>query len=148
MRPPLTACAVLTSLCLASFAAFAQTGAPATFDPKDLSGYWLRNTVRPRNAPPLTPAGVEAMKGRLPNPKVKVPSETNDPMYACNPQGFPRLVWEENEPIEFIMLPDRVLQLFQWERTLRELWLDGRELPRGERLENLGPAWYGHSVAR
>ena len=33
-------------------------------------------------------------------------------------------------------------------RTLREPWLDGRELPRGERLENLGPAWYGRSVAR
>lgn len=148
MRQLLTACAVLPALCLSSLTAFAQAGAQATFDPKDLSGYWLRTTVRPRNAPPLTPAGVEAMKGRLPNPKVKVPSETNDPMYACNPQGFPRLVWEENEPIEFIMLPDRVLQLFQWERTLRELWLDGRELPRGERLENLGPAWYGHSVAR
>jgi hypothetical protein len=69
-------------------------------------------------------------------------------MYRCNPQGFPRLVWEENEPIEIIMLPDRVLQLFQWERTLRELWLDGRELPSGENLENLEPAWYGHSVGQ
>jgi hypothetical protein len=148
MRQLLTACAVVAALCLATLAAFAQTrGSQATFDPRDLSGYWLRNAVRPRNAPTLTPAGVEAMKGRVPNPKVRTPSETNDPMYACNPQGFPRLAWEENEPIEFIMLPDRVLQLFQWERTMRELWLDGRELPRGERLENLGPAWYGHSVA-
>ena len=162
-RPmPTVACGVLAALCLASLSTFAQPGSPprvsqrggaegrgaAAFDPKDLSGYWLRSTVRPRNAPPLTAAGKEAMKGRTPNPQVKVPTDTNDPIYACNPQGFPRLVWEENEPIEFIMLPDRVLQLFQWERTLRELWLDGRELPRGERLENLGPAWYGHSVAR
>jgi hypothetical protein len=149
MRPPLTACAILTASCLVSLSAFAQgRGAQAAFDPKDLSGYWLRNTVRARNAPPLTDAGKEAMKGRIPNPQVKVPTDTNDPIYACNPQGFPRLVWEENEPIELIMLRDRILQLFQWERTLRELWLDGRELPRGERLENLGPAWYGHSVAR
>ncbi len=35
---------------------------------------------------------------------------------------------------------------FQWERTLREFWLDGRDLPSGETLEDLGPAWYGHSV--
>jgi len=164
MKQLLAASAVLTALCLASLSALAQPGPPprasqrggvegrgtqaAKFDPKDLSGYWLRNAVRLRNGPPLTPAGIEAMKGRIPIPKVRVPSESNDPMYSCNPQGFPRLVWEENEPIEIIMLPDRVLQLFQWERTLRELWLDGRELPRGERLENVGPAWYGHSVAR
>ncbi len=87
------------------------------------------------------------MRGRLPDYLATVPSDSNDPMYRCNPQGFPRLVWEENEPIEFVHTDDRILQLFQWERTLRELWLDGRELPSGENLENLGPAWYGHSVA-
>ena len=88
-----------------------------------------------------------AMRGRLPDHLAAVSSDSNDPMYRCNPQGFPRLVWEENEPIEFVHTDDRILQLFQWERTLRELWLDGRELPSGENLENLGPAWYGHSVA-
>jgi hypothetical protein len=61
--------------------------------------------------------------------------------------GFPRIV-DDNEPVEFIMLNDRVLQLFQWDRTLRELWTDGRQLPAGENLENLGPAWYGHSVGQ
>src|SRR5438132_11140788 len=29
----------------------------------------------------------------------------------------------------------------------RYLWTDGRALPSGQNLENLGPAWYGHSVA-
>ena len=149
MKKPLTSSAVLVALFLSSLAAFAQApAAQRKFDPRDLSGYWLRNAVRPREHPPLTPAGVAAMKGRVPDSKARVPTESNDPMYRCNPQGFPRLVWEENEPIEFIMLPGRVLQLFQWERTLRELWLDGRALPSGENLENLGPAWYGHSVAR
>ena len=46
-----------------------------------------------------------------------------------------------------ILLDDRLLQLFQWEHRVRVLWLDGRELPAGENLDNLGPAWYGHSVA-
>ena len=137
----LTIMPVLLAMLLPSFA-FAQ----AKFDPHDFSGYWLRNTVRPKEHPPVTEAGKKAMAGRRPDDDVKLPTDSNDPMYKCNPQGFPRLVWEENEPIEFVMLNDRVLQLFQWERTLRELWVDGRELPSGENLENLGPAWYGHSV--
>ena len=117
------------------------------FDPHDFTGYWIKNTVRPKESPPLTPAGVKAMEGRRPDYLTPKPTEVNDPMYKCNPQGFPRLVWEENEPIEFVMTPNRILQLFQWERTIRELWMDGRALPSGQNLENIGPNWYGHSVA-
>jgi hypothetical protein len=60
--------------------------------------------------------------------------------------GFPRLM-NDDEPMELVMLPDRVLQIFQWEHRMRFLWTDGRALPSGDNLENLGPAWYGHSVA-
>ncbi len=117
------------------------------FDPRDLTGYWIGRTPRDNDHPPLTQAGIAMMAGRIPDSQAENAAESNDPMYQCNPQGFPRLVWEENEPIEFVHTDDRVLQFFQWERTLRELWLDGRELPSGENLESLGPAWYGHSVA-
>ena len=46
------------------------------------------------------------------------------------------------------MLPPdgRVLRLYQWERTLRTVWMDGRKVPSGENLDNLGPAWYGHTA--
>ena len=40
-----------------------------------------------------------------------------------------------------------MLQLFQWGRTLRELWIDGRKLPSGDALDSLGPSWFGISVA-
>src|SRR5438445_12222357 len=142
MRNPLLSVLAFLLAVLVSSPAFAQ----AKFDSHDFTGYWLRNTVRPKDHPPLTEAGKKAIVGRRADDDVKLPTDSNDPMYKCNPQGFPRLVWEENEPVEFVMLNDRVLQLFQWERTLRELWLDGRQLPSGENLENLGPAWYGHSV--
>src|SRR5688572_2330920 len=138
-----TAIPVLVCALLLSTAAFGQG-----FDPRDLSGYWLRNTVRPKDHPPMTPRGIEMMKGRVPDDDTRLPSDSNDPMYKCNPQGFPRLVWEENEPVEIIMTPSRILQLFQWERRPREIWLDGRQLPSGETLENIGPNWYGHSVGR
>jgi hypothetical protein len=52
------------------------------------------------------------------------------------------------EPVEFVQANERILQLFQWTRTPREIWTDGRAVPSGENLDNLGPAWYGHSVGR
>ena len=117
------------------------------FDPHDLSGYWVSTVgghALGTKAPPLTPAGIEAKKGRIPDSQNNLPG--NAPWYQCNPMGFPRLVLD-NEPVEIVTLNDRVLMLFQWEWTLREFWLDGRQLPSGDNLENLGPSWYGESVA-
>ncbi len=117
------------------------------FDPRDLSGIWRLTQGRGvEPAPPMTPAGALIYNVRLTDREAGSPALSNDPIYACNPQGFPRLAYDENEPVEFIQIGDRLLQLFQWERTLREIWLDGREIPAGESLEDLGPAWYGHSV--
>lgn len=117
------------------------------FDPRDLSGIWMltRNDHSLGTpAPPLTPAGVAAKAGRMPDINGVI---GNAPWYTCNPMGYPRLM-NDDEPMELITLPNRVLQLFQWEHRTRMLWTDGRELPSGQNLENLGPAWYGHSVGR
>jgi hypothetical protein len=119
-------------------------------NPRDLSGYWLLSTntglIGPNEtAPDLTPEGVAAMSGRIPNSAVDFPALSNDPEKECNPDGFPRLLLD-SEPIEFLQLEDRLIQFFQWEHRVRIIWLDGREVPSGENLENLGPAWYGHSV--
>ena len=119
--------------------------ADSNFDPHDLSGIWTltkNDHSLGTPAPPLTPAGVAAMAGRIVD---KAGVIGNAPWYTCNPMGFPRLL-NDDEPMEFIILKDRVLQLFQWEHRIRVLWTDGRELPSGQNLENLGPAWYGHSV--
>ncbi len=121
--------------------------ATGEFDPREFSGIWLGRGPRPNDPPPLTPAGMEMISDRRPDYLVDVPSEGNDPMYQCNPQGFPRLAWDENEPFEFIHVEGRILQNFQWDRAVREIWMDGRDLPSGENLDNLGPNWYGHSVA-
>jgi len=117
------------------------------FDPRDLSGIWRLTEGRGvEPAPPMTPVGEVIHSARLTDREAGSPALSNDPIYGCNPQGFPRLVYDENEPVEFVQLGDRIMQLFQWERTLREIWLDGRDLPSGDSLEDLGPAWYGHSV--
>lgn len=121
--------------------------ANSNFDPRDFAGIWqlTRNDhTLGTPAPPLTPAGMAAMKGRI----ADVPGAIgNAPWYTCNPMGFPRLM-NDDEPMEFIMTKDKILQVFQWEHRIRYLWTDGRELPSGKNLDDLGPAWYGHSVGK
>jgi hypothetical protein len=132
------------------------------FDPHDLTGFWIgpppQERPKENSHPPFTAAGMEAQGKRRPDYISRDPKQgdapgcrnavcSNDPIYACNPIGFPRHMWEENEPVEFVNTPGRILQLFQWGRTLREIWMDGRKLPTGEVLDNIGPNWYGHSVA-
>ena len=155
------AAAVAVLLVLPQIAAAQQT-----FNPRDLSGLWERQRGHRsinETIPPMTPEGEARLKQNIPargrelgeplngehwgRVRAVIPAKSNDPMMACNPPGFPRLVLDP-EPVEFVQAGDRLLQLFQWTRTLRELWTDGRAVPAGESLDNLGPAWYGHSVGR
>jgi len=139
----------------------AQTPAGAKqFNPRDFSGIYIRRGGDrgfgpPGTLPPLTPAGEAVIKnvlspGRSRHPLVKNvddPAESNDPAFACNPKGFPRIVLDTAHDFhEVVMLPNRMLQLWQEERRPREIWIDGRAVPSGENLDNQGPAWYGHSV--
>ena len=148
--------------CVAVFLPGLVAAQNADFDPRDFSGIWVLVFVPDGQAPfgpdrpALTPAGEARYLGNIPTapeadpnrPPSDAPTESNDPALACNPIGFPRTLFDEViRTFEMIHLEDRVLQLLQRRRTLRELWLDGRELPQGENLENIGPSWYGHSVA-
>ncbi len=147
---------ILIFLSLFSVPGFAQ----AKFDPHDLSGIWLRQggDVGLSTMPPaFTPAGMEAAKkntaaGASRSPYIKTvakPELSNDPALKCNPIGFPRIaIGNDHAYQEMVTLPNRILQLWQEERRPREIWTDGRPVPAGENLDNLGPAWYGQSVGR
>jgi hypothetical protein len=133
------------------------------YDSHDLSGIYIRRGGDrgfgpPGSYPPLTPDGEAAIRTRVPTAgynrhpltkKIQYDEDSNDPAFGCNPKGFPRILVDvANDYYENIMLPDRILQIWQEARVPREFWLDGRELPSGENLDNLGPTWYGHSVAK
>ena len=51
-----------------------------------------------------------------------------------------------SDPEEFIVLPDRILQHFQWGYGLRTIWMDGRTLPKPEEVDIA--RWWGYAVGR
>src|SRR6266850_5883889 len=141
---------------LFSFAALAQApagqrqggrgnAAPAAaatgpFDPHDLSGIWRRrggDRSISQQAPALTPEGEARMMKNIPARKritrtasTDVPSESNDPAFACNPKGFPRMLIDTaHDWHEVVQVDGRILQLWQEERRPREIWTDGRAVP-------------------
>ena len=137
-----------------------QDLAATDFDPRNLSGFWYGvgggGVPFGPDRPPMTPEGEAKYLTHIPTrsadprvPAVDDPALSNDPAFTCNPRGFPRIMFDNRgETFEFIHIDGRVLQLLQQERTLRELWMDGREIPSPENMDNIGPSWYGHSGAK
>jgi hypothetical protein len=138
-----------------------QASGPAPV--RDLSGIWeptpgYRDGVfatgpkqypsdgKPEHELPFTPLGRQTWLSHKPGFGVTaVPiAENNDPFDICDPIGFPRLelfnlraiqVWENKNQVQII---------YQNNQAWRNIWTDGRELPK----EVLEPRWYGYSVGK
>jgi hypothetical protein len=141
---------------------WAQTPA-AVIDPHDLNGIWGRQGggagaqakgdargMMPDGgvltewgpSAPLTPKGLAQVNANKPGkgPRAIPPALGNDLIGDANPPGLLRaLVY--GRPFQLIVLPDKVVQLFEWSRVWREIWTDGRKMP-----DDPGPLWYGYSV--
>jgi hypothetical protein len=123
--------------------------------PRDISGVWLGPGPAPELEPtaPMTPAGQALFDAAKPmyGPRAAPVAESNDPLVTCDPLGFPRSVLHELRGIEFVQTPNKVLQLLQYQRTFREIWTDGRMLPKDVGTAVPGsadPRWYGYSIGR
>src|SRR5229473_8489966 len=143
---------------------FVAAGVPKMPDPpgpapkRDLSGAW----VGPQNyklgpAAPMTPAGEAIFKGRhayLPNgvkfDDGKLPP-SNDPFITCDPMGFPRNLQAHaismRGGVLFGSAPNRILIAYEQQRVWREIWMDGRELPKKVDVKGAPDSrYYGFSV--
>lgn len=149
-RHLITAAAALL-VALAAPPALAQT--VATKSP-DISGVWNRAGGE-GNGPmsqwsgkplPFTAAGLAKFNANKPGkgPRQIPPALGNDPIGDANPPGLYRTL-AYNRPFEMIQLPDRVLQIFEWGKTWRVIWTDGRQVP--DEVVS-GPYWYGYSVGK
>jgi hypothetical protein len=149
----LLAALVLTSPALAQrnmqpATAPAKKAAPAPV--RDLNGVWATALPDAKLNPtaPLTAFG-KAQFATHKNDQANSVAASNDPLKTCDPQGFPRNILNELRGIEFEQVPNKMLELLQYQRTWREIWTDGRKLPT-----NVGepggpdPRWYGFSEGK
>ena len=108
----------------------------------DLAGIWLMDTDAYHKDPaygslkatPMTPWGQERFKANAGKPGY------DDPTFHCDPPGLPRIALGQ-APFEIIQRPERIFILYEDFYEHRQIWTDGRELPRDP-----DPTWYGHSV--
>ena len=116
---------------------------------RDLSGSWTGPLdARIGEAPPMTPLGQGRFKANKPERQFHL-SGSNDPFMTCDPFGFPRSVMNEVRGIAFATMPGRIIILNQYQRVWREVWMDGRELPKnvgGTEKDAPDPRYYGYSV--
>src|SRR5579863_8677308 len=121
----------------------------------DLSGVWMQypdgdvpgvpgmNAVSNKTRPPLTPWGKAKFDAAKPlvGPRA-VPGVENNPELRCEPDGPPKLLNLPN-PFEIVQIPGRVLMFFELGHIWREIWTDGRPLPKDP-----DPTYLGYSVGK
>ena len=126
-----------------------DTGSGGAAPRRDLTGFWAGQVAAKLNeVAPLTPWGREQFRLHKNNSQFPV-SESNDPIKGCDPLGFPRNMLFMTRGIAFAQMPGRMLELFQFNRVWREIWTDGRQLPKdvgGNSADAPDPRWYGYSV--
>jgi hypothetical protein len=122
-----------------------------TLKPRDLTGVWMRvrgATNMTREADNLlTPLGRKLFEANKPSfgPRAVPPVRGNDPLGKCDPLGLTRNLFTEiaARGLEFVHLPDRVIEFFEYAHQYRTIWTDGRALPKDP-----DPRWMGYSVGR
>jgi hypothetical protein len=117
---------------------------PGPAPKRDLSGVWVGpgTSNKPDPAPPMTAAGEAIFKQRkaynlatnLGSNANADPGASNDPAIKCDPLGFPRNVQTyaitNRGGLIFGSAPNRILIAYEQNRLWREIWMDGRALPK------------------
>ena len=108
----------------------------------------------------MTPAGEAVFKQRKAyslatslGGKDAPPGESNDPYITCDPLGFPRNVLTyavtNRGGVLFGSAPNRILIAYEQQRLWREIWMDGRALPKAVDVRGAPESrYYGYSVGR
>jgi hypothetical protein len=139
---------------------FVSEGVPRMPNPpgpapkRDLSGAWVGpQNNKPDPVPPMTPAGEAEFKLRKGYGAATrgEPAASNDPFITCDPLGFPRDLLAHAVSSRGGMLfgsaPDRILIAYEQQRTWREIWMDGRALPKAVDVRGAPESrYYGYSV--
>ncbi len=130
----------------------AEPRSQASDSTPDFSGVWTR-----RGEPnaryliygfsadelPMTPWALERYKANKPSFGPRMETDTNDPTYDCYLPGIPR-IYAHPAAFEFIHTPGRVIQYFEYDGFVRQIWTDGRPHLKIEDSSEL--LWMGDSI--
>jgi hypothetical protein len=128
---------------------------------RDLTGLWLRPRVSShidqahrfdRLQPPMT-AWAEAkfkatqdMYKQATGKAVLDRLSGADPTYSCFPPGVPDIYFHvtgDGRPMEIIPAKGRILEFFEYDHFVRQIWTDGRQHP-----QDLAATWMGDSIGK
>jgi hypothetical protein len=111
---------------------------------------------KPEHELPYTAEGRKAFLAHKPTFGVTQveASITNDPVPACNPQGFPRIVLHNFRTSRIVQTAENVIVLYEFNKKWRVIWTDGRLLPKDPQNPSWGAPdppesrWWGYSVGK
>ena len=153
--------------------AAADSPKPGPAPRRDLSGTWtpasrpggaiqasgvqaMPNDGKPEHALPYTPYGLELYRSHkaLEGVDAVLPAFGDDPRNKCEPLGFPRMNHYNVRMTQIFQNPYKIAILYEYDKRWRDIWIDGRELPKlveggvmagGTFKES---RWYGYSVGK
>jgi hypothetical protein len=114
----------------------------------DISGVWNAKAgvygfaSFSQDDPPMTPWGQAQFSAAKPSqgPRGVTLTETNDRVYKCAPPGMP-YIYLQLFPMQIVQTPKEVIELFEYDHTVRYIFTDGRKHPA-----DLTPSYNGHSI--
>ena len=123
------------------------------------TGYATPDCLQPAVEPPYTDLGRQTVKAHIPVEGYRMVPDalTNDPILKCDPGGFPRVNLHNFRTSEILQTPTHVVILYKFQHRWRQIWTDGRELPKdpenpawGNSADALPPEarWWGYSVGK
>jgi hypothetical protein len=129
---------------------YKYAGPPGPAPRQDLNGEWggPLSAAKVDPVPPMTAWGQEQFAAHKSNQKISV-ADSNDPLDTCDPLGFPRNALWESRGIAFAKMQDKVVELFQYQKVWREIWTDGRALPKNidsDLPDSADSRYYGYAV--
>jgi len=117
--------------------------APRTADGKpDLSGVWrIHKSYLLNAAPDLKPADIQPWAAALYKQSGDNYRNNSDGI-NCLPPG-PKASTSVGSPVKIIQTPNVVVLLYEYQTIFRQVFTDGRELPKDP-----NPTWMGYSIGR
>lgn len=114
----------------------------------DITGLW--NALRgnydfssfSKGDPPMTAWGKAQFDAAKPSqgPRGVSLKETTDRVYKCFPPGMP-YIYLQLFPMEIVQTPKEVIEIFEYDHSVRHIFIDGRKHP-----DDLTPTYNGNSI--